>query len=626
MMVNWGYGHFDRRMRPPMRYKMIFQDSEHPLHNIIEQTKETPLEICPDEVREEGLPKASAREIWSPQLLPYENWVPQQTFGDREEVGLLEAGSLGLGLDQDLREATLARAMHKQALTDAHEHAAAENSDTPKPLLSVRLDEEGYAIMGVDLHAYEHRCEKKVADTVVVIPRSIKGIPVVRITAGAFARRLVYGIDVRALIVPDSVIYIERDALAALSVHDIFISRSVKHLGAQRFSIKKATCIPDHIAFHVDPENPWFASCDGSLYSKMKDQLYFQAFPAPRTLTLPDGLRRIAPHAFVESAQTPELVCCPPTLAHIDSTPNQETLWTCALDSPLRRTFSNLHLSALSPHYLYKEGFYFDIMDSDEVHLVRSPRQCAHVVLPSSIEGRTLTRIRSGALPHRVESLVIPDSVTVIEAKNTCVGLTHLTLPAHLQTLGAHNFLSRSLTHTVEIPVSLTSIGRGCFENCICHFEASNATVHISPNLQLSCFIGEDAPAEDTELYEREKIPFDFKRYDELLASNKYLYEKTDAVLQRIEHPYRLSVTARGELLVYLQEHERDVMHRAARAGSPKLLESLCECGFITADTIDAQTEILRQMRKTDCVLFLMDYRQQHFKAAIAAPSSRFAL
>ncbi|MEG0777143.1 MAG: hypothetical protein RR381_06745, partial [Raoultibacter sp.] len=140
-----------------MRYKMIFQDSEHPLHNIIEQTKETPLEIRPDGVREEGLPRAAAREIWSPQLLPYENWVPQQTFGDCEEVGLLEAGSLGLGLDQDLREATLARAMHKQALTDAHEHAAAENSDTPKPLLSVRLDEEGYAIMGVDLHAYEHR-------------------------------------------------------------------------------------------------------------------------------------------------------------------------------------------------------------------------------------------------------------------------------------------------------------------------------------------------------------------------------------------------------------------------------------------------------------------------------------
>ncbi|MEG2530336.1 MAG: leucine-rich repeat protein [Raoultibacter sp.] len=610
-----------------MQYKMVFQDSTTELADIVDQVNKNPLNISAEDAHEYDSPKASAQEVWSPQLLPYKSWAVQETTADREEVGLLEAGSLGLGLSQDIREATLARAARQQILSDAHERNedACDNIQR-EPILSVRLDEDGYAIVGIDLHAYEHHCGSKVSNTVIIIPRSIGDTPIVRIAAGAFARRLVYGIDVRLVVVPDSVTHIEGDAFAALSVHDIFISRSVKSIGPQHFSIKKATYVPDHIAFHVDKDNPVFSEHEGSLYSKSGDTLYFQAFPAQRTLTLPDTLRYIAPNAFIEDIDTPECIICPPSLSRIGSIPNPYTLWVCSTDAALRTTLANKHLLALAPNYVYADGFYFDITESGEAHLARSPRVSEQISLPSSVEGKPLTRIRIHALPHRIETLIIPDTVTVIEAKNTCVGLKELTLPAHLHTLGAHNFLSRALIHPLTIPRSVTSVGRGCFENCVCYLEACETTVHISPNLQLSCFIGEDAPPADEELYAQERIPFDFQRYDELLTSSHYLFDKLGAIMHRIEHPFRMSPEARHDCLTYLQDHHTEAMRRAAQAGNPQLLESLCTCGFITAETIDEQTELLRQMRKTDCVLFLMDYRQKHFRAATETPSSRFAL
>ncbi|MEG2628179.1 MAG: leucine-rich repeat protein [Raoultibacter sp.] len=602
-----------------MYEKMIFQDSRKNLQEIIEHAKENPLTINIDDVHQDGPPKACAQEIWSPQLFPYESWTLQKTPDNQEEVGLFEAGFLGLGLGQEIREATLARATHKQALSDVFQTTAQH-----EPFLSVRLDEEGYTITGINLHAYEEHCGHKGVDVLIVIPQSIGKIPVTRIAASAFARRLVYGVDVRAVILPDGVTRVEQNAFAALCVRDLFISRSVQSMGTQEFSITQATRVAPSIAYHVDKDNPSFASHKGSLYSKDGTTLHFQAFPAPGVLTLPAGLQRIAAQAFVESPTQPEVIVCPDSLTHIYSVPNKDALWVCDLDSPLRRTLTNLGLSAVNPHYVRVQECYFDIMDTEEAQLVRSPRRCERLVIPSSVEGRPVTRIRAKALPQRVESLLIPPSVTVIEEKNTCSGLKELALPAHLQQLGAYNFLSRCLTHTVTLPASLTHIGRGCFENCICTFEACGCTVHISPNPELSCFIGQEAPAAQPDLYAQQPIPFDFERYDALLASKKHIRNKMDAVLERIDNPYRLCAAAQSELLAYLQSQPDEVMQQVARRGDVHLLEALCTCGFITRETIDAQAEALRSMRKMDCVLFLMDYRQQHFPTTV--PAKRFAL
>ncbi|MEG1197663.1 MAG: hypothetical protein RSD38_04700, partial [Raoultibacter sp.] len=104
-----------------MQYKMVFQDSITELADIVDHVNKNPLNISAEDAHEYDSPKASAQEVWSPQLLPYKSWAVQETTADREEVGLLEAGSLGLGLSQDIREATLARAARQQILSDAHE-------------------------------------------------------------------------------------------------------------------------------------------------------------------------------------------------------------------------------------------------------------------------------------------------------------------------------------------------------------------------------------------------------------------------------------------------------------------------------------------------------------------------
>lgn len=616
---------------------MLFMDAETPLDELIARAKAQPVDLELDDVHLVKAPLAASDEVYSPQLLPYKEWVATRPVGEEGERGLFEAGALNV-LDEAVRNAAIYETSSRFAFegVDDNGHPIVETTslaadpDDPESvsltgLIGVRQDSDGFAIVEVDLHEYKNRLGRKVSDLVVVLPRSIGGIPVVRISGGAFRARLVNGIGVRLVVTPEGALDIGRDAFAPLAVECVHIARNVRQVEPQEFNAKTATVRAESIAFDVDADNAFFESRDGSLYSKDGTTLLFQAFPYDRELALPEGLVRIAQGAFVRNTPGPEIVRCPATLERVDAKPSPDrlwdpdTLWVCEENSRLHATLTARYPLTLTPNFVRsEEGFYYDLTANGEAHLARSPRSCERVILPRTVGGRPLTRIREGALPKRLVALVVPDTVRAIDRNNLCTGLEELVLPDGIEEVGESCFRSRKIAGTLRIPRSLSHIGRGCFEAALCHFESCGATVQVSPNLQLSAFTG--APEDDG-------VPFDFAAYDAYLTSSHHVPDRLGAILLRLQCPYRMEPRAREALVDWLRANEDKAVERIGRIGDPRLLDALCEAGFIDEESIDRQAEMLRLAHKTDGVLFLMDYRRRHFGAAAKQTArDRFAL
>ena len=93
-----------------------------------------------------------------------------------------------------------------------------------------------------------------------------------------------------------------------------------------------------------------------------------------------------------------------------------------------------------------------------------------HVNLPSSINGVPLARIWAGAFRGctGLSSVTIPNSVESIgdNAFNGCSGLSSVEIPSSVSKIGAKAFSGCNALSSVKIPNSVTSIGSGAFEGC----------------------------------------------------------------------------------------------------------------------------------------------------------------
>ena len=624
--------------------QMFFIDATTPLDVLVADAQESPIDLSLEDVRviDNMVPSG---EIFSPQLLPYKEWIATSPVAAEDERGLFEAGALHMVDDDTFQELLSSASSSEFSLeghaVDANGHpidrgarraVASSPDEVPQDgIIGVRDDPDGWAIVEVDLHEYKNRLGRKVSDLVVVLPRTIDGRPVVRIGGGAFRARLVNGVGVRLVVTPDSVAHIRRDAFAPLAVNDVYLSRSVQVIEPQEFNAKTATVRADRISFHVDPRNPAFASRGGSLYTRDGKELLFQAFPYPPQLALPDGLEAVGPAAFVRNTPGPEVVLCPPSLTRVESKPtpdrlwNPETLWVCEDGSKLARTLNSMRPLTLSPRFVRDdEGFYYDVTADGDAWLARSPREYGRLTLPDSVDGHPVVGVREGALPKRLTGLVVPPTVRSIGANNVCTGLEELVLPDGIEEIGAASFRSRKIAGVVRLPASLRSIGPCCFEGALCRLEACGVTVQVSVNQQISCFRDASTRAEDGT---DDGIPFDFAAYDEYLVSSHHVPDRLGAVLLRVQNPYRMADRTKREIADWLKRNEEKAIDRVGRIGDPQLLDRLCEIGFITEATIDRQAETLRRLHRTDAVLFLMDYRQKHFGAAQRTDvRSRFAL
>ena len=66
-----------------------------------------------------------------------------------------------------------------------------------------------------------------------------------------------------------------------------------------------------------------------------------------------------------------------------------------------------------------------------------------------------------------MKEITLPDSInTIDEMAFQCAGLTKLTLPKNLKTVGKQAFYECKSLHKVALPEGLTSLGRSAFSGC----------------------------------------------------------------------------------------------------------------------------------------------------------------
>ena len=202
----------------------------------------------------------------SPQLLPYQSWEggsarAGKVDGDADG-DLLAAGSLGMGVDDDARARLLAMAARQEGVGGSAAVDVPDEQDAPA--VSVQRAGDGLCPGRLRSACACASCRSAIRGC-WCSPRSWTAFPVVRIAPGAFARRLVRGVGVDVLVVPDTVQRIGAGAFSALPGRHIHLGAGVRAGGAQACDLSGVTPPLERRTYSVSEENEHYQAQDGSL-------------------------------------------------------------------------------------------------------------------------------------------------------------------------------------------------------------------------------------------------------------------------------------------------------------------------------------------------------------------------
>ena len=266
--------------------------------------------------------------------------------------------------------------------------------------------------------------------------------------------------------------------------------------------------------FEVSPENAWFASLDGVLYTAgykrlmhypaLKEDKVFTAAAATEEIMreafvevgnlekviLPEGLKIIADDAFFECSHLAEIII-PSTVEDFGFNPFSLTSWYKSLpDGPL---YGGNHVL-----WFYKgtpEGGVIDVAEgclsvatgfqcNGKVETMRLPKSVKRVNMQSgnnlmyfdvdpgnpvysTFEGMLLSKdgTRMERFPGgRTGQFVVPEVRAIAPYAFARSALSRVTIPKGVESIGAHAFYyCRSLSR-IDLPATLTSIGENAFE------------------------------------------------------------------------------------------------------------------------------------------------------------------
>lgn len=535
--------------------------------------------------------------------------------------------------------------------------------------LTVRRDGEGFAVSAVHLAALAEN-GLPADNLIVVVPSYIDDAPVKRIASEAFARRYTSGVQVRLLVVPDTVEVVGAQAFGSVCAETISLGARVHTYDPAPLDMALPNPRLERRRYLVSAANERLAVRGGCLLERLGEaagaagpsgknpqgswRLLFAEAPAPERLAISQGVRVVGSAAFAKGCPPPRVLDTPGTLERVDGTVHPETIWRGADLAALARIVQRCGGRVTDFDAVEQDGCWYDFADgaarlvagppapdsvsrqfSSAAHArVRggaalSPREIAaeaavtmaapasaadRLALPRAVEGAPLAVIAERALITAPATLVLPDTVRTVRDGNACKGTRKLMLPEGLRTIGAHCFCSRTLVGPVLIPASVTSIGEGSFEYAVVRLAAVDAVVHITSDQLMSCFL--EAPDDG--------IPFDFARYDDQLLVGRGLPDHLGALLHRVAAPFRLAPAMRDRIVEALRERAADAVAAVAREGDIACVRALAEAGFLDdGELFDRQIERLRASNRTDCVLFLMNWQHDRAEASRATVPKR---
>ena len=671
--------------------KMVFATQGESAQAIVRRAVACPVRLALCDVREVKPGRATAGEVWSPQLLPYKAWTQSaasaQVSGNADG-DLLSAGSLGMGVDDATRADLLSMAAQQHDVGGAAAVMVPKDGDECCTV-SVQREADGYALVGFDLR----KLAKEAGETsglAVVLPSYIDNIPVIRIAPGAFTRRLVRGVGVEVLVVPDTVRRIGAGAFSALPGRHIHLGSAVCAGGDQACDLLGVTPPLERRTYSVGEGNASYCARDGSLFSADGMQLLFFAPPYERDCAIDAGVKTIGEHALCQGCAAPHVVHASGELAQVKSKLWDDALWILPDEAPAAERLRKRGVRVCGPG-VKEEGLCWFDCGGDEAVLVAGPPA------PTSASKRFASAAAQAraACASDAAGTVGAGVAAARSQANDCNGLAAggklgplgqgpsaaaLAVPAPLELLELPQVIEgkclasiapRALLHapkTVIIPASVRSVGEGnacrgthrlllaeglerVGAHCFC-----SRTLEGPVNLPRTlCSVGEGSfefavcrlaysgavvhiPADQLLNCFLEDVgpgcdPFDLAAYDAVLRAGKNVPDRLGALLHRLAVPVKLAPADRDAFAQEVRAAGRAGLVRVAREGDVAMVRALADAGLMDGKRFDAQIELLRQANRMDCVAFLMEWhRQQAGGRGLEVPSaasgvrSRFAL
>lgn len=640
---------------------LVFSDVNTPISKLISAAEAQEFRLLSKELIINNNSSQSDGTIWSPQLDSYKEWISHhdkiQELGFRQAAkedqenastkpyDLLSSGSLHFGSAEGYRQKIIEEALKPKKNEEKLVQKNMHNFEDLQAGLIFKEEADCFVLSELNLHALARYLGTN-KDIVIMLPDFIDDKPLREISANACIRRNSQGVQVKLLYLGDELKKVAQGALSSIQCEHIHIGKKLIDFKAQAFSRSNYADKKQALEISVNDANPNYMLVDNYLLTQDETELIYAAEPSepyPSRLELPSSIRIIHPHSFIEDAILPELVVCPPLLEAQKSKALESALWVCEKDLAMYETLRMRGVRLASHEVIKEKGCYYDV-DNDFAALVLGPRpplsaskkfartqanklqnqsfkpnaaQADQTLsLPSSINAKPLKCIKTGALLSAPKTLIIPDSVEIIEDQNLAKGLERLILSRNLKSIGEKCFCSRSISNLIDIPASVHSIGEASFEFCKIRFEQVHTIVHISQDQMKSCFI----EAKEGEL------PFNFRAYDEILISNTYLPDKLGALLSRLAGDYPLDKAVEEALVNQLLSQRERVYEKVAQSPDSKLIDALIQSGFIRKSTIDELLNVLQRYNRKNEIIALMDYKQTHFAFQKADIKSKFDL
>jgi len=256
----------------------------------------------------------------------------------------------------------------------------------------------------------------------VVIPTEYKGKPVTQIGWDSFRQCQI----LRSVTIPEGITGIHSHTFFDCNnLESVYFPKSMKDFWGGSFascnSLKAVT---------VDPDNPWFCSIDGVVYTKdRKELVFYPPGKADAEFVIPEGCSVIGRYAFAYCENLKRIIL-PSTVTDI----SYESILFCKGLDGVFVDERNATYSSIDGNLYSKDGKKF-------------LRLCA------SIENINLT---------------LPEGVVEIAdgAAYCCENLTAISLPKSLTSIGELSFQYCDNLTCITIPQNVVFIGNSAFSNC----------------------------------------------------------------------------------------------------------------------------------------------------------------
>jgi hypothetical protein len=286
--------------------------------------------------------------------------------------------------------------------------------------------------------------------------------------------------------IPNSVTNIGNDAFAGCSgLTSVTIGSGVASIGYGAF----AGC-SGLANIEVDPNNLGYSSVGGVLYNKAQTTLILCPAGKSGSYTIPNSVTSIGNEAFagcssLTSVGIPASVTSIGNYAFYGCSGLTHFVFTGNAPTLEEESFFGVPISATVRYSSASTGWgatfggltavadYLDVLTystaNNQVTITDYTGTGGLVIIPASIGGAPVTAIGENAfLDSGLTSVTIPASVTSIgdSAFQDCSGLTSVTIGSGVTTIGEYAFDGCSSLTSVTIPDSVTSIRGSAFAGC----------------------------------------------------------------------------------------------------------------------------------------------------------------